>query len=73
MKAHEHYQEAELCQEAATNAEHDGDRELAETNLRHGQLHATLALAGATAMASYVTVDAAELAEWEAAAGGEGG
>lgn len=70
-----HYQQAEDHQEAAADAEIEGDRERAELNLRHGQLHATLALAGATALQSYARVDDSdeELADWEAAAGGEEG
>lgn len=38
--------------------------------LAFGQLHATLALAGATALQAYSTGDENELADWEHAAGG---
>lgn len=65
-----HYEEAERQIAWAESAKSES---LETRHLLCAQAHATLALAGATAMASYVTVDAAELAEWEAAAGGEGG
>lgn len=62
MRAIDHYREAE---------------ELLHNDGRPGvvaaaQVHALLALAGATALQAYSSGDEPELAEWQAAAGGEG-
>ncbi len=72
MRAVDHFVEAEHCLTAAQAAEaDDDDRDRARLNLEYAAVHATLALAGATALASYVRTDAAELTDWETAAGGD--
>lgn len=66
MKATEHYREAEqqiaYAEEATTTA-------LEMHHLVCAQAHATLALAGAMALASYATSASPELDEWEKVAG----
>lgn len=65
-----HYQESEQQIEYADAA---GTESLETRHLLCAQVHATLALAGATALASYCRVEGSdgELADWEHAAGGE--
>ncbi len=70
MRACDHYTEAEqFIERADTAPTYDARIEL----LAAAQAHATLALAGATALQSYARVDNSdgELADWEHAAGGD--
>lgn len=75
MRAVDHYVEAEICQSAAADCEGRGELDVAALNLQHAQVHATLALAGATALQSYTRMgdeaSDAELDDWQVAAGGE--
>lgn len=74
MRAVEHWLEAErLAGDAKQQMEEDGPGTGADETCALAQVHATLALAGATALQSYarVKVDDAELDDWKAAAGGE--
>jgi hypothetical protein len=80
MRAVEHYREAEEHLRASEwqrqqAGENDDDAAMADAmhEAAMGQLHATLALAGATALTAYSKGDEAELADWEFAAGGEQG
>lgn len=70
MRAVEHYVEAERQIEYAEEAKTES---LETRHLLCAQAHATLALAGATALATYCRVEGSdgELADWEHAAGGE--
>lgn len=67
MRAVAHYTEAEKLLLLAGDADADPTEYLAAA-----QVHATLALAGATAMQAYCSGDSTELEDWEAAAGGDG-
>lgn len=69
MKSWEHYAEAERQIEYAEQAGSEG---METRHLLCAQVHATLALAGATALQAYSGGDEPELDEWQAAAGGEG-
>lgn len=69
MRACEHYVEAE---EQIRYADEAQTESLETRHLLCANVHATLALAGATAMQAYVRGDSDELADWEAAAGGDG-
>lgn len=66
MRGVDHYKKAEVLVETADRDNDDAAAALA-------QVHATLALAGATALATYCRVEGSdgELADWEHAAGGE--
>lgn len=70
MKATDHYRDAERQIDLAyetSNVEREA------LHLATAQVHATLALAGATALQSYARVDDSddELGEWESVAGGD--
>ncbi|GAA4849556.1 hypothetical protein GCM10023403_10350 [Pseudonocardia benzenivorans] len=68
MRAVDHYREAEQTLEVAKDASDLDNSVLAAIAVAH--VHATLALAGATALQAYSTGDENELADWEHAAGG---
>jgi hypothetical protein len=70
MRAVDHYREAEKVLQVIANGDHGGDPTVLGGLVGVGQIHATLALAGATALQAYSTGDEAELADWETAAGG---
>ena len=75
MRATEHYAEAERLLDYDPEDLRDpiADAEVAQYRVQQAQAHATLALAGATALQSYARVggDDSELDDWKAAAGGE--
>jgi hypothetical protein len=74
MRAVEHYQEAERLIADVTDSEgNTGPSSACAAQMQLAALHATLALAGATALQSYARVGDSdgELADWEAAAGGD--
>lgn len=75
MRAVDHYLEAEGALELLASGEANDDDAVRAAILGIAQVHATLALAGATAMGSYARVDDeasdAELDDWLAAAGGD--
>lgn len=73
MRAVDHYVAAEqllALAEATDTADPLVDVEVAQHRVACAQVHASLALAGATAMQSYGTAQDAELDDWQAAAGG---
>lgn len=72
MKATDHYRDAERHLDRAYECDSD-QAEREALHLATAQVHATLALAGATALQSYARVDDSddELAEWERTAGGD--
>lgn len=72
MRAVDHYLAAEDDLEAAEQA--PGGTARQQALMYRAQVHAALALAGATAMHAYTTSapDDPELADWEDAAGGRG-
>lgn len=73
MRAVDHYLEAEkLAGDAAQQMEEDGPGTGADETCALAQVHATLALAGATAMQAYSTSQDTELDDWAQAAGGDG-
>lgn len=70
MRAVEHYTEAENVLALVARGEANEDSDERAAVLAIAQVHATLALAGATALQAYTTGDETELAEWERATGG---
>lgn len=73
MRSVDHYIAAEQLLQSAAEHEASGLLAAARLNLLHAQTHATLALAGATALQAYTTGDEDELADWETIAGRPGG
>lgn len=69
MRSVEHYLEAE---EQLLHAEKAGAESLETRHLLAAQVHATLALAGATALQAYSRGSEAELEDWADAAGDGG-
>ena len=70
MRAVDHYAEAEKALDRSHREPIDDGT--AGYYLARAQVHATLALAGATAMQAYSTAQDAELDDWAEAAGGDG-
>jgi hypothetical protein len=73
MRAVDHWLEAERLLGEVTDADSDADPAAIALLVQFTQAHATLALAGATALQSYARVgdDDGELDDWKTAAGGE--
>lgn len=81
MRAVDHYTEAEKLLDTVTSGDDDGlivtlDAEgmrggFTTHTLAAAQVHATLALAGATALQAYSTGNEDELTTWEDIAGGD--
>lgn len=69
MRAVEHYTYAEQLLDMAGDDENGSDQE--RYHLAAAQAHATLALAGATALQAYSQGGEPELDDWQFAAGGE--
>lgn len=67
MRAVDHYAKAEDLLE---HAHEQVSGPAPEANIAAAQVHATLALAGATAMQAYSRADDTELDDWAEAAGG---